>query len=190
MYTTAGVLQADWALHSVNANPRGITIDPAGVSTSVWVVDSGTSKVYEYDRDNGELRDIFALDRAAGNTAPRGIADPPATARVPSVLLPSEPAAAVRESRLVAAAAPPLTSTRPFSSSLAQKDARHDQQSLEPDASDSDLGVEDTTMFVSPSPPTIVEPHTEPAAADAAIEEVEVGALDDQLVEDLAIALL
>ncbi len=76
-YTTAGVLQGNWPLHSANANPHGLTIDPTGASNSLWVVDSDTDAVYEYDRDTGEFRGIFALDTAAGNSKPSGIADPP-----------------------------------------------------------------------------------------------------------------
>jgi hypothetical protein len=76
-YTTAGVLLSHWSLHSANTNARGLTIDPTGASNSVWVVDSDTDAVYEYDRDTGEFLGFFALDTAAGNSKPSGIADPP-----------------------------------------------------------------------------------------------------------------
>ena len=76
-YTTAGVMQGSWPLHSANTDPRGLTIDPTGASTSVWVLDSDRGAVYEYDRDTGEYRGIFYLDTAAGNSSPSGIADPP-----------------------------------------------------------------------------------------------------------------
>jgi hypothetical protein len=77
MYTTAGEFQGDWALHSANTFPNGLTIDPSGVSDSIWVVDTDTDSVYEYHRDTGEFRGSFALDTAAGNSHPTGIADPP-----------------------------------------------------------------------------------------------------------------
>jgi subtilisin-like proprotein convertase family protein len=58
------------------------------------------------------------------------------------------------------------------------------------DASDSVVHVDDTTMYVSPSEPTAPLPDTEPAAVDAAMEELDLGPLDDEIVEDLAIALV
>jgi hypothetical protein len=77
MYTAAGEFQGDWALHSTNTFPNGLTIDPSGVTDSLWVVDTDTDSVYEYHRDTGEFRGSFALDTVAGNTSPTGIADPP-----------------------------------------------------------------------------------------------------------------
>jgi hypothetical protein len=59
-----------------------------------------------------------------------------------------------------------------------------------PDASDSVIDVDDTTMYVSSSEPTAPLPSAEPAATDAAIEELELAPLDEQLVEELAIDLL
>ena len=58
------------------------------------------------------------------------------------------------------------------------------------DAPDSDVDLDDMTMYVSPSEPTDLLPNTEPSATDAAIEELDLAPLDEQLVEDLAIALL
>jgi hypothetical protein len=87
--TTGGItLSNSWNLNSANKTPKGITIDPTNGSQDIWVVDSGTDRVYRYA--NGRtltaptLSDSFAL--AAGNTNPQGIADPlPAS--------PSQPAA-------------------------------------------------------------------------------------------------
>jgi hypothetical protein len=44
-------------------------------------------------------------------------------------------------------------------------------------------------MFVAPTQ-SASEPYTEPAATDAAVEQLDLSLLDEQLVEDLAIALL
>jgi hypothetical protein len=51
------------------------------------------------------------------------------------------------------------------------------------------VDVDDTTMFVSPSEPISAEAGSEPAAADAAIEELDFGPIDDTVVDELAIAL-
>ncbi len=79
-YSLAGTLQNSWSLNSGNATPTGITLDPSNGSQDIWVVDSGTDRVYRYA--NGRtltsptLTSFFQL--AAGNTNPQGIADPPA----------------------------------------------------------------------------------------------------------------
>jgi hypothetical protein len=77
MYTTDGDLYSEWPLHNANTWSVGATIDPSGASNSIWIVDRDTDSVYEYHRDTGEFRGSFALDNAAGNTYPSGIADPP-----------------------------------------------------------------------------------------------------------------
>ncbi len=82
-YTLAGVPLGNWKLNTSGASsPTGITIDPTGASQSIWIVDSGTDKVYEYSdaraRTSGKqsaAANPFSL--AAGNTNPQGIADPP-----------------------------------------------------------------------------------------------------------------
>jgi hypothetical protein len=82
-YTTAGKLSSSWTISTAGAtSPTGITIDPANVS-NIWIVDSGTDRVYQYNAAatfaNGSSHAAnvaFAL--AAGNTNPQGIADPPA----------------------------------------------------------------------------------------------------------------
>lgn len=81
-YTVAGNLSGSWTIDSANQAPTGLTIDPSGASQSIWIVDNGTDRVYEYT--NGRSRSLgsqtasvtFAL--TAGNTNPQGIADPPA----------------------------------------------------------------------------------------------------------------
>lgn len=76
-YNLSGVLQGSWTIDSANSAPTGITIDPSNVSPDIWIVDSGTDRVYRYA--NGRtlaaptLSESFAL--AAGNTNPQGIAD-------------------------------------------------------------------------------------------------------------------
>ena len=82
-YTTAGALVSSWTITTSGAtSPTGITIDPANVS-NIWIVDSGTDRVYQYNaaatfaNGSSHVADVaFAL--AAGNTNPQGIADPPA----------------------------------------------------------------------------------------------------------------
>ena len=47
-YTTAGALVGSWTITTAGAtSPTGITIDPANVS-HIWIVDSGTDRVYFY----------------------------------------------------------------------------------------------------------------------------------------------
>jgi hypothetical protein len=75
-----GAALGNWSIDSLNATPSGITLDPTGASNSLWIVDRGTDRVYEYA--NGRARTtgsqaaavVFAL--GAGNTDPQGIADP------------------------------------------------------------------------------------------------------------------
>ena len=82
-YTIAGALVSSWTITTAGAtSPTGITIDPANVS-NIWIVDSGTDRVYQYNaaatfaNGSSHAADVaFAL--AAGNTNPQGIADPPA----------------------------------------------------------------------------------------------------------------
>jgi hypothetical protein len=90
-YSTGGALISSWTITTAGAtSPTGITIDPANVS-NIWIVDSGTDRVYQYDaavnlaNGSSKAADVsFAL--APGNTNPQGIADPPA----PSNLLVTE----------------------------------------------------------------------------------------------------
>lgn len=82
-YTMTGALVGSWTIDSANKNPTGLTIDPSGVSQSIWIVDNGTDRVYEYtnsrNRNSGSQSASLSFALAAGNTNPQGIADPPAT---------------------------------------------------------------------------------------------------------------
>jgi hypothetical protein len=81
-YTLSGSLVGSWTISTSGAaSPTGLTIDPSGASQDIWIVDSGTDKVYQYANARGKTSGsqsaaaTFAL--AAGNTNPQGIADPP-----------------------------------------------------------------------------------------------------------------
>src|SRR4029078_7064837 len=80
-YSLAGSLLGSWTIDAANKAPTGITIDPATVS-NIWIVDSGTDKVYQYNaaatRTSGSQAASLTFALAAGNTNPQGIADPPA----------------------------------------------------------------------------------------------------------------
>ncbi|MGN6134776.1 MAG: proprotein convertase P-domain-containing protein, partial [Aureliella sp.] len=80
-YTLSGSLVGSWTIGSANASPTGITLDPTGASQSLWIVDSGTDRVYEYanarSKTSGSLTASVSFALAAGNTNPQGIADPP-----------------------------------------------------------------------------------------------------------------
>jgi DNA-binding beta-propeller fold protein YncE len=80
-YTLSGSLLGSWSIDPANAHPTGITINPNNVS-DVWIVDSGTDKVYQYagaaSRTSGSQNAAASFALAAGNTNPQGIADPPA----------------------------------------------------------------------------------------------------------------
>jgi hypothetical protein len=56
-----------------------ITINPNNVS-DIWIVDSGTAKVYQYTAavglPSGSQNAAATFDLATGNTNPQGIADP------------------------------------------------------------------------------------------------------------------
>jgi len=89
-----------WLLNSANSTPSGIALDPSNGSFDIWVVDSGTDRVYRYanarNLTSPTLTSSFAL--AAGNTNPQGIADPPPAGFTGEVL---EPAAAAAIEPLV-----------------------------------------------------------------------------------------
>lgn len=93
-YTIAGVFLGSWVISTSGAgSPTGITIDPSNVS-NIWIVDSGTRRVYQYDAAAGltsgtrSASSNFSL--ASGNMNPQGIADPPAaTSLKPSQLEPN-----------------------------------------------------------------------------------------------------
>ncbi|MFM9961234.1 MAG: beta strand repeat-containing protein [Planctomycetaceae bacterium] len=79
-YTTAGALVGSWTISAINATPTGLTINPANVS-DIWIVDSGTDKVYQYTaaatRTSGSQAFAISFNLAAANTNAQGIADPP-----------------------------------------------------------------------------------------------------------------
>ncbi|XZE17590.1 hypothetical protein SH449x_002864 [Pirellulaceae bacterium SH449] len=81
-YTMTGALVGSWTIDSANKAPTGLTIDPSGASQSIWIVDNGTDRVYEYtnarSRNSGSQSASLSFALAAGNTNPQGIADPPA----------------------------------------------------------------------------------------------------------------
>jgi DNA-binding beta-propeller fold protein YncE len=79
-YTLAGKSLGSWSIDPADTQPTGITINPNNVS-DVWIVDSGTDKVYQYigaaSRTSGSQNAGATFALAAGNTNPQGIADPP-----------------------------------------------------------------------------------------------------------------
>jgi len=81
-YSMTGALVGSWTIDSANKAPTGITIDPSGATQSIWIVDNGTDRVYEYtesrSRNSGSQSTLISFALAAGNSNPQGIADPPA----------------------------------------------------------------------------------------------------------------
>jgi hypothetical protein len=71
-----------WTISTSGAtSPTGLTIDPSGASQDIWIVDSGSDKVYQYanarSKTSGSQSAAATFALAAGNTNPQGIADPP-----------------------------------------------------------------------------------------------------------------
>jgi hypothetical protein len=95
-YTLTGSLLGSWGIDPADTQPTGITINPNNAS-DVWIVDSGTDKVYQYvgaaGRTSGSQSAGATFALAAGNTNPQGIADPPA----PDMLLTPVPVPALRD---------------------------------------------------------------------------------------------
>jgi hypothetical protein len=93
-YTLAGALVGSWTISAGGGSPTGITLDPSNVS-HLWVVDSGTDRVYQYDnavsRTSGSQAASTSFALAPGNTNPQGIADPPAPTSSWETLPPSGP---------------------------------------------------------------------------------------------------
>lgn len=79
-YTVAGGSLGNWTLTGGGGAPTGITLDPAAPA-HLWIVDSATDRVYQYDnavgRTSGSQASSTSFALAAGNTNPQGIADPP-----------------------------------------------------------------------------------------------------------------
>jgi hypothetical protein len=113
-YTLSGSSLGSWTIDPANAHPTGITINPNNVS-DVWIVDSGTLKVYDYagaaGRTSGSQSAAASFALNPYDTNPQGIADPPPanTLLTPAAapLAPGQPPAAA-----IDAASPvgPLTS--------------------------------------------------------------------------------
>jgi sugar lactone lactonase YvrE len=86
-YTLTGGLLGSWAIDPTNTHPTGLTINPAAVS-DVWVVDSGTLKVYQYaaaaTQTSGSQSAVATFALNPYNTNPQGIADPPPPDTMPS----------------------------------------------------------------------------------------------------------
>jgi hypothetical protein len=84
-YTLSGISLGSWTIDSANKAPTGITIDPANVG-DVWIVDSGTDRVYQYAgaafRTSLSQAYSASFALAPGNTNPQGIADPPASSEL------------------------------------------------------------------------------------------------------------
>lgn len=82
-YNLGGGLLGSWTIDSTNKSPTGIAIDPVGVN-HIWIVDSGTDRVYQYDAaaslTSGSRAASSSWGLAAGNGNPQGIADPPVPA--------------------------------------------------------------------------------------------------------------
>ena len=81
-YTVSGTYVGSWTISTSGAtSPTGITLDPSNVS-HLWIVDSGTDRVYQYNNaatlTSGSKSADSSFALAAGNTNPQGIADPPA----------------------------------------------------------------------------------------------------------------
>src|SRR3954447_2736775 len=51
-YTLSGSLLGSWTMTGAGTSPTGITLDPTNVS-NLWVVDSGTRRVYQFDAAAG-----------------------------------------------------------------------------------------------------------------------------------------
>jgi hypothetical protein len=89
-YNLSGTLIGSWTIDAANSSPTGLTINPASVS-DIWIVDSGTKKVYQYanvaGKTSGSQNAAATFALAAGNTNPQGIADPPP----PSALISQTP---------------------------------------------------------------------------------------------------
>ncbi|MEX2027208.1 MAG: hypothetical protein WEH44_07900, partial [Pirellulaceae bacterium] len=104
-YTLAGSLVGSWTISTSGASaPTGITLDPASPS-HLWIVDSGTDRVYQYDNavglTSGSLAASTSFALAAGNTNPQGIADPPVTGGANLLSSPPRAARAEVDARLL-----------------------------------------------------------------------------------------
>jgi hypothetical protein len=80
-YSVAGKLEGSWTIDAANAKPTGLTLDSQDVN-HIWIVDSGSDSVYQYDgateRTSGQQAAnpsaTFALHST--NRTPQGMALP------------------------------------------------------------------------------------------------------------------
>jgi hypothetical protein len=83
-YTLTGALVGSWTIDTANKAPTGLTIDPSAASQSIWIVDNGTDRLYEYtnsrSRNFGSQPAAVSFALASGNKNPQGISDPPVPA--------------------------------------------------------------------------------------------------------------
>lgn len=109
-----------------------VTIDPTGASQSIWIVDSGTDKVYEYanarSKISGSLSAANTFPLASGNCNPQGIADPPAPRTQLQSATPSLVPAALSLALDFDESLPPVTAFE--GAVLRTSDARRDERAL------------------------------------------------------------
>jgi hypothetical protein len=140
-YALNGALVGSWTIDSANKTPTGLTIDPSGATQDVWIVDSGTDRVYQYAngraKTSGSLPAVATFQLSAGNTNPQGIADPPAPMTPHPVASTDRPRAAAAPAKLghsseVDAALPTLPMGRQkLSRGFAASDVRHIDKRIE-----------------------------------------------------------
>ena len=63
---TTGSLVGSWTISGGGGSPTGITLDPSNASQDLWIVDSGTDKVYQYT--NGRSFHFRHSDRHGGHS--------------------------------------------------------------------------------------------------------------------------
>jgi hypothetical protein len=69
---TTGAVLGNWSIDTRNTSPVGITLDPSGASSSLWIVDNTTDTVYEYSSSRSRV--------TGSQSAIRTFRSPPATA--------------------------------------------------------------------------------------------------------------
>ncbi len=112
-----GKALGNWTIDTRNTSPVGITLDPSGASSSLWIVDNTTDTVYEYSGSRSRITGSQSASRTfaltTGNGNPQGIADPPPVAALESrgnknAAITGEP----RPDNSASAAGPPRLSAR------------------------------------------------------------------------------
>ena len=83
-----GVRLGTWTLDARNRRATGITLDPTGSSQSLWVVDAGRRKVFEYaggrSFTSGIRRASASFALSVANLDPQAITDPPSATGLPA----------------------------------------------------------------------------------------------------------